>query len=89
MALEYKKVEQVVKSFANQRRIQVLEYIAGNPTVSVDQLAQKFNTNFITISDHIRKLYHAGLIDKTRQGKFVRHTVTKLGKDTLSFCKMI
>ena len=89
MNLPHKKIEKVVKGFANHRRIQILELLEKNPDLSVDQISQNLNVNFMTISDHVRKLADAGLVDKKYKGRIVMNTLTKEGKNILSFCKML
>ena len=89
MALQHKKIEKIVKSFANHRRLQILELLNKTPNLSVDRISENLNVNFTTISDHIRKLSDAGLVDKKYKGRFVLHTPTKTGKYVLSFCKML
>ena len=89
MNLQYKKIEKVVKSFANHRRIQILNLLTKNPDLSVDQIAQNLNVNFVTIADHIRKLSDAGLVDKKHKGHFVINSITNLGKRILLFCKKL
>ena len=88
MNLPYKKIEKIVKGFANHRRIQVLELLSKNFDLSVDQISQNLNVDFYTISDHIRKLADSGLVEKKYKGRFVLHNLTKRGKYILSFCKM-
>ena len=88
MSLEYKKIEKIIKSFANHRRIQILELLGNNDNLSVDDISQKLNVSFFTISDHIRKLSDAGLVQKKNKKRFVIHNITKRGKYILSFCKM-
>ena len=89
MALPYKKIEKIVKGFANHRRIQILQLLDKTPGLSVDDISQSLNVNFTTISDHIRKLSDSALVHKEYKGRFVMHTVTKLGRHILSFCKML
>jgi predicted transcriptional regulator len=89
MSLQYKKIEKVVKGFANHRRIQVLELLEKTPKMSVDDISQNLNIGFFTISDHVRKLADVVLVDKQYEGRFVIHSLTKKGKDILSFCKML
>ncbi|HAQ02733.1 hypothetical protein A2467_02180 [Candidatus Nomurabacteria bacterium RIFOXYC2_FULL_36_8] len=88
MGLEYKKIEKTIKAFANHRRIQILELLGDNHEISVDGISKKLNVGFFTISDHIRKLSDAGLIEKKNKGRFVINSITKKGKYILSFCKM-
>ena len=88
MALQHKKIEKTVKAFANHRRIQILELLEKNPNLSVDQISQNLNVSFFTISDHVRKLSDAGLLEKNNKGRFVINSINKKGKYILSFCKM-
>jgi len=88
MSLPYKKIEKIVKGFANHRRIQILELLSKTPDLSVDSISQNLNVGFFTISDHIRKLADTGLVEKRYKGRFVLHSLTKTGKSILLFCKM-
>jgi predicted transcriptional regulator len=88
MNLEYKKIEKIVKSFANHRRIQILELLEKDGVISVEGISNKLNVGFFTISDHIRKLSDGGLVEKKYKGRFVMNGITKKGKYILSFCKM-
>ena len=88
MSLQYKKIEKIVKGFANHRRLQILELLEKTPSLSVDGVSQNLSVGFFTISDHIRKLAAAGLAEKNYKGRFLLHTLTKRGRHILSFCKM-
>ena len=89
MNLQYKKIEKIVKGFANHRRLQILELLGKTGSLSVDDIAQNLDANFVTISDHVRKLSDAGLVYKHYQGRFVINSITKAGKHVLSFCKIL
>lgn len=88
MSLRYKKIEKIVKGFANHRRIQILQLLSKSKNLSVDQISQNLMVDFYTISDHLRKLSDTGIIEKRYKGRFVLHNLTKRGKLILSFCKM-
>lgn len=88
MALPYKKIEKIVKGFANHRRVHIIELLSKSPDLSVDQITQNLHTDFHTTSDHIRKLADADIVEKRYKGRFVLHNLTKRGKNILSFCKM-
>lgn len=88
MSLKYKKIEKMVKAFANHRRIQILELLESDSNMTVDGISKRLEVGFFTISDHIRKLYDAGLVEKRYRGRFVLNSITKSGKKILSFCKM-
>lgn len=89
MRLGYKKIEGIVKGFANHWRVQILSLLDRSPDLSVDQITENLNANFITISVHLRKLTDAGLIVKKYRGRFVLHSLTKRGKNIITFCKML
>jgi DNA-binding transcriptional ArsR family regulator len=89
MALKYRKVEKIVKGFANHWRIRILELLRKSPDLSVDQITENLGANFITVSVHLRKLADAGLISKKYRGRFVLHNLTKIGKNIITFCKML
>lgn len=57
--------------------------------LSVNQIAQNLNVNFVTIADHVRKLSDAGLVEKSHKGHFVINSITDLGRRVLSFCKKL
>jgi len=88
MSLPYKKIEKIVKGFANHRRIQILELLSKDTDLSVENISENLNVDFYTISDHARKLADTGLIEKKHKGRFVLHSLTRRGKYILSFCKM-
>ncbi len=69
MGLQYKKIERIVKGFANHRRIQILELLSKYPDLSVDNISQNLNVDFFTISDHVRKLADTGLVEKKHVGR--------------------
>ena len=89
MAIKYKKVEKIVKGFANHWRIRILALLNKNPDLSVDQITENLDANFITISVHLKRLHDVGLITKKYKGRFVLHSLTRRGREILIFCRML
>ncbi len=89
MAINYKKAEKIVKGFANHWRIRVLELLRKNPDLSVDQITESLGANYLTASVHIKRLADAGLITKRYRGRFVLHSLTRRGKNIITFCKTL
>lgn len=87
--LAYKQVEKIIKGAANHRRIQILDLIASNPELSVSEISVSIKSDLKNVSEHIRKLTISGLIIKRSQGKNIRHKITKLGLDVLTFCRTL
>lgn len=87
--MKYKEIERVAKGFSNHRRLQILDYVAKHPTVSVDQLTTALGANFITIAKHTQKLADTNLVAKEYRGRMVIHTITPLGKKVLAFCQTL
>ena len=84
-----RKLERIIKGFANHRRLQVLELLKEKPELSVEEIADHLGINYENTSDHIRKLAIAGLVLKRYEGTTVRHKLTDRAKTVLSFCKTL
>jgi len=89
MTTNYRKIERVVKGFANHRRIQILDLLNNEPELSVEDIADKLHMGYENTSDHIRKLAISGLVMKRNQGTRVLHKLTPLAIDILVFCKKL
>ena len=89
MTINYRKIERVVKGFANHRRIQILDLLLKEPELSVDNVAEKLNIGYENASDHIRKLAVAGLVMKRNDGSSVSHKLTPRAESILVFCKRL
>lgn len=89
METNYRKLERVVKGFANHRRLQILDLLKREPELSVDEIAEKLHMGYENASDHIRKLAIAGLVMKRNDGSSVRHKLTPRAEIILMFCKKL
>ena len=85
----YRKIERVVKGFANHRRIQIMELLHEEPEMSVDDVAEKLRIGYENASDHIRKLAISGLVLKRSDGTSVRHKLTPRAESILIFFKRL
>lgn len=89
MTIDYRRIERVVKGFANHRRIHILDLLNKEPELSVEDIAEKLDIGYENASDHIRKLAIAGLVMKRNEGNSVRHKLTPRAKFILVFCKRL
>ena len=80
-----KQMERHVKGIANHRRIDILFLIANEEGMSVEEISERLQCNFKTISEHTRRLVHAGLIDKKYKGRTVLQSLSPYGKIFVSF----
>jgi len=85
----YRKIERIVKGFANHRRVQILDLLKHAPELSVDEISERLNIGYENASDHVRKLAIAGLVMKRYEGTSVRHKLTERGEAILVFCKKL
>ena len=85
----FRKIERVVKGFANYNRLRILELLERKPELSVDNVAHKLKIGYMNASDHIRKLAIAGLVIKRNSGTSVLHKLTPRAKAILVFCKKL
>jgi DNA-binding MarR family transcriptional regulator len=82
-----KQMERHLKGVANHRRIEILFIVANNDKISLDGICETLGGNTKTISEHTKKLTQAGLINKSRQGRGVGHSLSPYGKRFYKFIK--
>jgi predicted transcriptional regulator len=75
-----KQLERHLKGLANHRRIAILNLIANEGGITLEEIAKTLNCNFKTISGHTQKLLQSGLIRKKYQGRRVIHTLSPYGE---------
>ncbi len=81
-----KQLERHFKGVANHRRIAILMLVFKNEGITLEQIAESLDCNLKTISEHTRRLAHAGLLNKSYKGRKVEHSVSPYGK---IFCLFI
>ena len=86
---QYRELEKISKGFANHRRIQILELLQKYPDLSVFEVSERLETNFKTISEHIRRLALAELVEKRNRGAAVCHRVSDRGAFILKFLRTL
>jgi predicted transcriptional regulator len=80
-----KQLERHLKGLANHRRIAILNLIANEGGITLEEIAKTLNCNFKTVSGHTLKLLQAGLIRKKYQGRRVIHTLSPYGERFYKF----
>ena len=80
-----KKLERHFKGVSNHRRIQILILIAKRPEITLFDIVDAVKGNMKTISEHVRRLTLAGLVEKRYAGREVRHVLTPYGRTFYSF----
>jgi len=84
-----RELERIIKGVANHRRLQILVLLKKEPELSVQEVADKLNSEMKNISAHINKMAIAGLVMKRNDDKSVRHKLTKRGNVILTFVRML
>lgn len=82
-----KQMERHLKGMANHYRIEILFLIAKCELITLEAIVDTLEANQKTLSEHTRRLYQAGLINKNYRGKFVEHTLSPYGKIFVKFLK--
>ena len=75
-----KQIEKHIKGVANHRRIEILFLVAEHGGLSVELISRGLGCNIKTISAHIMRLEHAGLVRKKNIGRRVVHELSPYGK---------
>ena len=87
--MNYNKLENITKGYANHWRIKILELLDREGELSLDQITEKLNGHFKTISVHTKRAALSGLVSKRYQGRSVMHSLTERGKHILTFLRML
>jgi predicted transcriptional regulator len=87
--MQFRKLERLVRGFSNHRRIEIMELLHRKPELSVFEISNELGVNFKTVSEHIRRLTHAGLVMKRSEGAAVRHALTPHGVQVLKFLRTL
>jgi len=86
---DYRKLERIVKGFANHWRIRIMDLLKQKPELSVAEISEILKGDFKNISQHISKISIAGLVMKRYEGNLVRHKLSKTGEEVLKFVKLL
>ena len=80
-----KQLERHLKGLANHRRLDILFLINRSPGLTLENISEKLECGFATLSVHTQKLVQAGLLEKKYVGRTVSHTLSPYGKKFLKF----
>ena len=83
------ELQNIVKGFANHRRIQIMDLLDKKPGLSLTDISETLGINFKTASEHVKRLELSGLVSKRYKGRKVIHELTGLGKKILTFLRML
>ena len=86
---DYRRMERIVKGFANHRRLQMLDLLRKEPELTLEQIAERLNIGYMNASDHVRRMAIAGLVMKRNDGPRGRHKLTPRAAPILAFCKKL
>src|SRR6266436_253138 len=68
-------IERMSKALANETRLLILEAIASNEEISASAIVTLCGLSPATVSDHLKILFAAGLIQGRRRGQFIHNRV--------------
>ena len=89
LKIGYRQLERILKGAGSHRRIQVLELLANEPELSLDEITEKLKINYKTASEHVRRMAVAGLVLKRSDGNSVRHKLTLRAQSILKFLRTL
>ena len=78
-------MERHLKGVANHRRIEILFLVSREEGISVEGISNNLKCNFKTVSEHVRRLALAGLVEKKYMGRYMEHQLTPYGRVFLNF----
>ena len=75
--LKDEQVHLIAKALADPRRLELLRRIGKTGTLPCESLRCTCTVTAATLSHHMKELEAAGLVDATREGKFVNYTLRR------------
>ncbi len=63
-----KKLEKLMKAFANRRRLEIIEFIRDSKSASVGDIAARIRLSFKATSKHLGILFASDLVDREQTG---------------------
>ena len=78
-----------MKGVANHNRIEILLLVARCKGITLEGIVEELGKNQKTMSEHTRRLYAAGLVNKKYRSKFVEHELSPYGKLFVRFIKSL
>ena len=80
-----KRLERVVKGFANHRRIEILQLLRDQPDLCIGEISEKLQIEIKTASEHVRRVVLSGLVTKRQKGREVRLRLADGTRSVLAF----
>lgn len=71
-------VQAINRALGDPRRFEILQHIAAGQCVGCSALRTEFPITAATMSHHLKELEAVGLVDLTRNGKFVDVTFRRM-----------
>lgn len=80
-------MERHFKGVANYHRIEILSLVSEEDGITLDRICETIKGNPKTVSEHTKKLVQAGLLNKSRRGRGVGHSLSPYGQRFFKFIK--
>ena len=70
-----KKLEKLLKAFANARRLEILKNLLEKKDLTVGQLSKRIKLSFKSTSRHLAVLFAADLVEKDQHSLEMRYRI--------------
>jgi len=75
-----KKLEKILKVFANARRLAILAHLCARKEATVGNVSREIKLSFKSTSRHLAVLFSADLVEREQRNLEVYYSVSKSGR---------
>lgn len=73
-----------VSALKNETARKIAQFVHANPLIAVTELSKRLGISASLVSHHVAKLSRAGVLEKVRDGRFIRLTITEKAAPTMT-----
>jgi DNA-binding transcriptional ArsR family regulator len=80
---DYKMIEDLFKILASDARLKIIYYLYDSQKSNVKNISNELGCNIKTLSQHVKKLYSGGIVNRLNKGREVELSLSDKGYEVI------